>query len=102
MNKLWKACSQFSVADSVQRLLNRYRAVKLPMSPQSFWYKTHRGTVRIGLSPRDCSRWAVWLDELLICEDFGDPAEAAFRAHRRDFSEASAVELFSGIRVPFH
>src|ERR1017187_2350223 len=73
------------------------------MTLDGYWYKVPNGSgpiVRIGSSPRDASRWALWLDERLICDDFDSPEDAAFCANHRDFSLAEAIRLFSGIWVP--
>ena len=76
------------------------------MTPDRYWFKVPNGdghVVRIEPNSRDASRWALWFDEKLICDDSDSPEHAAFRANRKDFSPDEANEtnrLFSGIWVP--
>jgi len=69
----------------------------------SYWHKHPSGrVVRIGTSSRDASRWAVWLDGVLVSDAFGSAEEAAERANKHDFPDAAAVEMFRGIWVPWN
>jgi len=69
----------------------------------NYWHRHPSGrVVRIGLSSRDCSRWAIWLDGVLVCDDFSSPEEAARRANERDFHEPAAAQMFRGIWVPWN
>jgi len=58
----------------------------LEMSTDSYWHKTPNGEViRIGVSPTDVSRWAIWLRSILVDDNFGSAGDAGFFAHRKDF-----------------
>jgi hypothetical protein len=69
----------------------------------NYWHRHPSGrVVRIGTSSRDASRWAIWLDGVLVSDDFGSAEEAAERANKHDFTDAAAVEMFRGIWVPWN
>jgi hypothetical protein len=74
------------------------------MKPEQYFHLGWRSkvahTVCIGPSPKDTSRWAIFLDETLIDDNFAEPADAAFYANRHDFRSDNARRLFSGIWVP--
>lgn len=69
----------------------------------NYWHRHPSGRiVRIGLSSGDSSRWAIWLDGVLVSDVFESPEEAAACANKRDFHDAAAVEQFRGIWVPWN
>lgn len=56
------------------------------MNSDSYWYRTlERHIIRIGTSPSHENRWAIWFNDMLVCDDFGSAEEAALRAHQREF-----------------
>ena len=70
---------------------------------ENYWHRTPSGrVVRIGKSSLDSSRWAVWLDGVLVSDVFVSAEEAAACANRGDFHDEAAVEQLRGIRVPWH
>ena len=55
---------------------------------ENYWHRTPSGrVVRIGKSSRDSSRWAVWLDGVLVSDVFVSAEEAAACANRGDFHD---------------
>lgn len=74
------------------------------MKPEEYFHLAWRSKVPhlvcIRPSGRDASRWAVYLDQTLIDDDFAEPDDAAFYANRNDFPSDNARRLFFGIWVP--
>ena len=99
--------NKFPIALTTQSCFSGARAISifslLPsiMKPETYWVRTLKGQiVRIELSRNNAGRWAVWLDDTLICDDFGSASDAAFYANRKEFTHESARDLFRSVWVP--
>jgi hypothetical protein len=71
------------------------------MDSHDYFYRYSKSNVvRIAPSPRDFTRWGVWLNQQLLCDDFLTAEDAAFGASNNDFSTELAMKRFRGISVP--
>ena len=71
------------------------------MNSHTRYYRASRDKiVRIAPATQDLSRWGVWLNGQLLCDRFGSAEDAAFGAHKKNFSTSMANELFGGVYVP--
>lgn len=71
------------------------------MTSECYYRKTPKGVVSIQPSPRDATRYSIWLDDKLICEDAGGTAsDATYYAHSKAFPSPEARRIFASIWVP--
>lgn len=68
------------------------------MKADGYWHGPWNGPVaHIG---RTSKGWAVYLDDVLVCDGFSTPDDAAFHANRKDFDTEEAIRLFRRVWVP--